>query len=239
MKKKKFVSAVALTLALLCAFTLGANASGTLQEIKAYLNSGITVKMDGVEQVLKDANGTRIFPITYNGSTYLPVRAVSDMLGVGVDWDQATQSVLLGKQASGVDLIDTYDIYYKQVKFTEFGQVRTSEGKTEDIAGITYSNWIYLDASYWNGNPMVTNSISYNLLGRHETLTFSCYSTLDTTLKILGDDGLELGEYSITGGAAPKTFTVPLFHTNELKIQVDTTRTTQLRIMDARLDAEQ
>lgn len=238
MKKRKLIPALALTLALLCGITIGATASSTMQQIQAYLNYGIAIKYDGQEQIMKDANGTRLYPITYMDSTYVPVRAISELLGVNVNWDGATNSVLLGKQPGGVDLIDTYEIYYKDGRFANFGQVRSSEKKTEDIAGVTHSNWIYLDTDYWNGNPTITNSISYNLLGKHETLTFSYYSTQDVTVKILGDDGTLLGDYSITGGAVPKTVTVPLLHTNELKIEIETPRNISLRIFDAKLDAE-
>lgn len=237
MKKKKLLSALALALALVCAFSLGATASNGIQAIQANLDSTISVKLNGETQILKDAQGSRIYPITYQGSTYLPVRAVAELTGLGVDWDQATKSVLLGKQPGGVDLIDTYKIYFKAGKWAEFDQVQTSEKKTEDIAGVTYSNWIYLETGKQNLGT-ITDSISYNLLGRHETLTFSCYSTKDVTVKVLGDEGALLGEYTFTGGAVPKTVTVPLIHTNELKFQVDTPPHLSLRIFDAYLDAE-
>lgn len=238
MKKKKLISALALTLALLCGITIGAGAANTMQEIKASLDSGTTIKYNDQVQTFTDNNGNRLYPIVYESRTYLPVGAICDMLGVGTAWDGPNQTILLGKVPSGVDLIDNYDIYYKAEKFADFGQVRSSEKKTEDIAGVTHSNWIYLDAGYWNGNPTITNSISYNLLGKYETLTFSYYSTQDVTVKLLGDDGTPLGNYPITGGAVPKTVTVPLFHTNELKIEIDTPRNISLRIFDAKLDAE-
>lgn len=65
------------------------------EEIKAYLAPGITVKYNGEVQTLKDAAGNTVYPVSYNGTTYLPVRAVSNMLGVAVAWDQSTQTVLL------------------------------------------------------------------------------------------------------------------------------------------------
>lgn len=238
MKRKKLVSAIALTLALVCAFTLGANAAGTLQEIKAYLNSGITIKLDGQEQVLKDASGTRIYPITYKNSTYLPVRAISDILGVGVDWDQATQSVLLGKQASGVDLIDTYDIYHTSKGHWEcnMGQVKTADGKTESIAGVPQTHWLYLNCAWGAG---VT--ASYNLQGKHDTLTFNYYSDLDATLTIMGDNETVLGEYTISGGEINDPITIPLFKTKNLTFSVAPSGRTwpSVRITDAYLDAEQ
>ena len=45
MKQKKIILALALTL--LCGITIGANASNGLQTISAYLNSNVTVKLDG------------------------------------------------------------------------------------------------------------------------------------------------------------------------------------------------
>ncbi len=83
--------------AIMLSFCLGAAATGNLQEIKAFLNYGITVKLDGEEQIMHDVNGKRVYPITYEGTTYVPVRAVSNMLGIDVNWDGTTNTVLLGE----------------------------------------------------------------------------------------------------------------------------------------------
>lgn len=83
---------------------IGVVASGNLEQISAWLNRGITVEYNDVDQVMKDANGDRVYPITYNGSTYLPVRAVADMLGTKVAWDANTNHVLLGN--SKPDIVD-------------------------------------------------------------------------------------------------------------------------------------
>ena len=104
MKKKTlaFILTLCMTVTGVVCFAAGAAAAGGLQEIKAYLNADITLKLDGEAQVLTDASGVRTYPITYNGTTYLPIRSIGTLLGVDVGWDQATQSVLLGKQPSGV-----------------------------------------------------------------------------------------------------------------------------------------
>lgn len=67
------------------------------QTIKATLSPDVTVKYNGEVQTMKDATGTVVYPVLYNGTTYLPIRAVSNMLGIAVDWDQATRTVLLGE----------------------------------------------------------------------------------------------------------------------------------------------
>ena len=93
--KKLLTLLLTLSLALNVAL-VAVTASGTLQEIVANLNYGITIEYNDVDQVMKDANGNRVYPISYNGTTYLPVRAVADMLGVKVQWDGPTNHVLLG-----------------------------------------------------------------------------------------------------------------------------------------------
>ena len=55
----------------------------------------ITVSLNGDKVDLKDANGTAVEPFAIDGTTYLPVRAVSDALGLDVEWKQDTQEVAL------------------------------------------------------------------------------------------------------------------------------------------------
>ena len=80
---------------LLC-LVVGAFAAYNNQTISAMLNREITITYDGQAQLFQDANGNAVYPITYNGTTYLPVRCISDLLGMEVNWDQATNTVQLG-----------------------------------------------------------------------------------------------------------------------------------------------
>lgn len=238
MKQKKSISVLALLLIMACCFSLGASASNGLQEITAYLNANITVKLEGEVQTFQDAQGSRVYPITYKGTTYLPVRAVAGLVGLNVDWDQTTQTVLLGKQPNGVDMIDTYKAFQfnGNGERSWAGQVQSSAEKTEEIGGVTCSHWLYFGTAWWNTGDA---SASFNLLGKHDTLTFSYFSNIDTTLTVMGDNGSVLGEYNITGGAVPQTVTIPLFKTSELKfyMHMDASSISAM-IFDAYLDAE-
>lgn len=83
---------------LLCAFALGSFttiAAGTITKITAEKREDYTVKLDGTTQTFKDANGKIVYPIVYQGTTYLPVRALSETLGLTVGWDGTTQTVTL------------------------------------------------------------------------------------------------------------------------------------------------
>lgn len=97
---KKILKMLVITLSLVVLCSTCLYAGSKLQPINADLNYGLTVAMNNEVVHLKDANGNTVIPITYNNTTYLPVRAISDTLGVSVDWNQEYQCVLLN--GSGV-----------------------------------------------------------------------------------------------------------------------------------------
>ncbi len=90
-----------LTLAGILTAGAAAATGAVRQAISAELRPDITVELNGTEQSLRDANGNPIYAISYNGSTYLPVRAIGESVGMTVNWDSATQTVdLVGTPAS-------------------------------------------------------------------------------------------------------------------------------------------
>lgn len=90
---------IGLILVLSMVFSLTAMAASN--EISVLENHDISIIMDGKEWTFLDAGANQIFPLTYNGTTYLPVRAVSDMVGVNVDWNGKTSTVVLGASNDG------------------------------------------------------------------------------------------------------------------------------------------
>ena len=219
MKGKKALMTLAITLALVCGMAIGASAADTLKEISAYLNYGITIKYNGEAQNLTDAAGNRVYPITYNGTTYLPVRAVSNLLGIGVDWDGATQTVLLGEKADGTDLIDNFkpynsyttDIDYRGSLDPEF--IQSSEKQTTTIGGNTVSHWFAVRLDYLDDDAP---ECSFNLGGKYDTLTFQTYADKDMTLIVTGDNDSVLGQFSLKGGQVPQSLTIDLHGTTQL-----------------------
>ena len=94
MKNKKALALALAVIAVIClSLTIFAGASS--EKIEAYIEYGRTVLFGGVKQTMHDVNGKEVYPISYQGTTYLPVRAISEMLGVDVEWDAETQTVKL------------------------------------------------------------------------------------------------------------------------------------------------
>lgn len=90
MKKTQAVMLSAALLAGAFAVQAGAATSATAQ-----LSPQFHVVVDGTEQTFYNASGKEVHPLVYNGSTYLPLRAIGELMGKNVNWDQTTQTVSL------------------------------------------------------------------------------------------------------------------------------------------------
>jgi len=58
------------------------------------------VTLDGKPVNLVDVNGNPVEPFTISGTTYLPIRAISNAFGLGVDWDAENSTVVLSSRKS-------------------------------------------------------------------------------------------------------------------------------------------
>ena len=63
------------------------------------LYGGVRLVVHGEEIIPQDVNGRVVQPFVYQGSTYLPVRAVSEALGYMVDWDGSTRTVFISNES--------------------------------------------------------------------------------------------------------------------------------------------
>ena len=97
---KKVVSAF-ITVVVVCSIFVSAVATSSATEIKANLNHNIKIALNG--QFWQPAQA----PITYQGTTYLPLRAVGELLGAQITWDGSTQTV--GITTDGAPAAEKYD----------------------------------------------------------------------------------------------------------------------------------
>ena len=108
--------------------------SGTIQKELEYNN--ISVMLDGKKLDLRDAKGNSVEPFMFDGTNYLPVRALAEALGLNVTWDGTTQTVKLSSTTDGE-------------KTTNTGSY--TDGKNHDIeitgATLSYSCLLYTSPS--------------------------------------------------------------------------------------------
>ena len=96
MKKRKSIVLLVVALSIL-SLTVGAFAKSAIQKINAELRTDFVVKIDGEVQEFKNVKGERVYPILYNGTTYLPVRTVGELTGKTVYWYEDDKRVELRK----------------------------------------------------------------------------------------------------------------------------------------------
>nr|MBC9203923.1 hypothetical protein [Paenibacillus sp. PL91] len=92
MKRKKAVTMTCMLIIFLFAFACGAFADDYIKEIKAYQNSKITIHVNGSTVDLQDGS-EQMFPIIYEGRSYVPVKPLAEALGAKVTWEQGEQAI--------------------------------------------------------------------------------------------------------------------------------------------------
>ncbi len=197
MHKKLAVSLI--SVAMLGCLGTGVYAGSNLKEIKAYLNTGMKFKVDGQPVQLTNSSGAVITPITYDNNTYLPVRAVSNLLGVNVNFDGKTNTIELGEQTEGVSIAKGFDSGYH----------------TKDPNMTVYNGEDYKDVFFDNGSGARGSSFMLYPEGKYQKLYIQVAaigedlkeftiqdSDTDTVLKqqdVRVEDGLVTIEANIAG----------------------------------------
>ncbi|MEL7570990.1 MAG: hypothetical protein AAGU14_10600, partial [Eubacteriaceae bacterium] len=64
--------------------------------VNAYLKPDVLVMYDFELQTFKDVNGDSVYPVFYNNSAYLPVRAISQLMKEPIEWDGVSKTVIIG-----------------------------------------------------------------------------------------------------------------------------------------------
>ena len=90
MKKFKIITITSLMLA---SFAISASAISAVQDITAQIRPDYIVEIDKVEQSFENANGDIVYPILYQGTTYIPLRAVGEIMNKNVFFNGDTKTI--------------------------------------------------------------------------------------------------------------------------------------------------
>lgn len=188
-------------------FGLASPAGAALVGKTIQVFTGVEIYVDGVEMKPTDANGNPVETFVYNGTTYVPLRAVSQSLGYAVSWDGANQRVYIGEQPGQKQyLLDVCPPFQTE---------RYSTPATFKMAGDTYSHGFVLDCH--------GGSALFNLNGQYSTLEFD-FAYTDSSNKAACNvniylDGQLVKNIEMGPEDLPQHFTVPLNNALKMKIE--------------------
>ena len=125
---------------------------GTAKNVWVQVRDDFTIVIDGKEQTFKTSAGKNIYPLLYDGSTYLPLRAIGQIMNKEVAWDNATKTVTLTSDGytvtdadsfagNGKDTVTDADSFDSTT--TGIGMERAKEIALED-AGLKESEVIFV-----------------------------------------------------------------------------------------------
>lgn len=210
-------------IALGCALTIcigsaiAVNAEAIRKEIYAVYDN-IRIIVRGKEVTPKDGNGNIVEPFVYEGTTYLPVRAISNALGEDVDWDGDTNTVYIGGKVAKEDVpMDT---------------LKPLEGKCEFTTDALYNN-----AYEHRGEKLITQNVmkrfpkygysraTFVLNGEYKELNGflivpDMYPNYETTITFTNvDTGEIIEKFTTKHGEKPLKVTVDVLGIDRLKIE--------------------
>ena len=96
--------------------TSGVVFSKNIQETINAVYMNVRLVIDGEEIIPKDPDGKIVEPFIYNGTTYLPIRAIGEAFNKDVHWDGETATVYVGDIVKPAKEIYLYDKPYLECK---------------------------------------------------------------------------------------------------------------------------
>jgi hypothetical protein len=95
--KRKLIISALVSVIMIASMSIGVFAASS-EYIQALLNKNVKVSLNSEVWQAKDQSGNNIYPLTYEGTTYIPIRSAAEALNVGIGYDATTNTVLLGDQ---------------------------------------------------------------------------------------------------------------------------------------------
>ena len=198
-----------LTCALIGTSFINVYAESITKQLNA-VYAGIKLVVNGQSVLPKDSNGNEVEPFIVDGTTYLPVRAISQALGQTVTWDGKTSTIYIGENE-------------------EIGQPTVWLKDMNTLAGnsIDYNNDIIdnLGKSYSNYVKMSGSSLTYALDSQYSKFTGTLILSengknayTSKRLKVFLDDELVYTSADLTSGSLPIDYDIDVKGAIKMKL---------------------
>lgn len=169
--QKSFLAGMLTMLLLVCMIGTVSAARSTLQIQVEYKD--IKVVLDGKVLDLWDAAGNVTEPFKYGGTNYVPVRALSEALGLTVEWDGQTNTINLTSNTGAKEYRDGY--------LSAPASVYTSSAEENGMENVPmYVTGEVTEISEYNGCRYVVVATNLGKMAIIDTLQMDGFSSMGT-----------------------------------------------------------
>jgi len=152
----------------------------TIQKIVAAFNYEIKLSLNGEAYTPTDDDGRELKPIIYEGRTYLPLKAFADTLGVFVDWDPSSKTVIIATNDENFGI--PYNDANTDAQIDTFTTPKLSGSIVEQKVKLT---WEVISTSNFTGYKVVASK--YNSEPSYPNDGYAAYITDRKTTSFLID----------------------------------------------------
>lgn len=143
--------------------------AGKAKDVTVQVRTDFTIVIDGMTRQFRTSSGKAVYPLLYNGSTYLPLRAIGEIMDKEVSWNHSTKTVTLNS-GDGYTVTDA-DSFDKNVtdadtpntaQKTDIGAWQAKKIALRD-AGLNENSVDFLEAEtdYSNGRKVYEVEFGY------------------------------------------------------------------------------
>lgn len=218
---KGFFTGIVFTLCLVIGVG-SVGAASKLVNIKV-AKGGISIYVD--EKLVKptDVKGNVVEPFIYDGTTYLPVRAISNVLGKEITWDGKTSSVYVGKAPGAAQTdISTLNIFETEY----YPRMVTGEEAAFDLLDKKITPFNRLDSLGGSSSVIYILDSKYSALKGDFVIPYTHFKDIEVpgyvkfyTVSPNGTESL-IDEYKASLGES-RAVNVNLAGVNILKIEIN------------------
>ena len=190
--------------------------SGSAKTVSVVISDNIVVTLDGTAKTFTDANGKVVYPLNYNGTTYLPVRAVCGLVNIPVEWDGTTSTIYLGTRPVA-STPDSKSVPFNVESTTrDEGDTYVTLWTTIDTTGYDYLRIRSTGACRVGVDSLEGESLAYKKIREDGVLDVSEYQVVKFRFKdedasdvqitsLTLEKAVTIPEYSIPSGATALT----------------------------------
>ncbi|MBQ3055275.1 MAG: hypothetical protein IJC88_04140 [Oscillospiraceae bacterium] len=212
----------------------------TIQAV--YMNVKLVV--DGEEITPKDVNGNVVEPFIYNGTTYLPVRAIGEAFDKDVQWDGETATVYVGDVVKPAKEVHLYDKPYLEceipAEFKAGKNANLSDRNITNYIGFDLRNKEEIDSSnyeYHNSVTYALNGLAKKVKGTFIAPEFNNCDSAEYRVNFYNENGTLLYQSPImTGSVSPIDFEFDPGKALKLRVEFNGHSDWVTRKFDCRID---